>query len=160
MKFERKLKKCGIWMACAYKAEKGVLGIEDASDRRELYQYVYYGSAKIGIPFTDKCRVIKNNSELVDVKEFFNQDIIFNFVEDTSMWGFNVLSKNIDEDWDGKLVTEDKINTARTSILVCLDGKPIVNNKQLRKFDYDELTVGKDYNIILNNGVLALFTNL
>ena len=63
MKFERKLKKCGIWMACAYKAEKGVLGIEDASDRRELYQYVYYGSAKIGIPFTDKCRVIKNNSE-------------------------------------------------------------------------------------------------
>ena len=160
MNFERKLKKCGIWMACAYKAEKGVIGIEEASERRELYQYVYYGSAKIGKPFTDKCRIIDNVGELVDVKEFFNQDTIFDFTEDTSMWGFNVLSKNINEDWDGRLITEDKITVSGTSILVCLDGKPVVNNIELRKFDYDELTVDKNYNIILNNGVLALFTKL
>ena len=86
------------------------------------------------------------------------KDINYDFLEDTSMWGFNTL--NDDDDWDGKLVVEDKIKVDSESVLICLDGHPIVNNIELKKCDYDELSIGKEYDILLNSGVLALFTKL
>tara|TARA_B100000424_G_C22582430_1_gene327315 strand:+ start:49 stop:273 length:225 start_codon:yes stop_codon:yes gene_type:complete len=74
------------------------------------------------------------------------------------MWGFNKMSDY--DDWDGKLVDDDKIKVDSESVLVCLDGNPIVNNIELKKYDFDELSIGKEYDIMLNNGVLALFTRL
>jgi hypothetical protein len=41
-----------------------------------------------------------------------------------------------------------------------LDGSPVVNNITLSRYDYDELTEGKIYNIIPDSGVLALFTKI
>jgi len=45
-----------------------------------------------------------------------------------------------------------------TTVLVCLNGSPVVNSIKLSRYDYDELTEGKKYTIIPNGGVLALFT--
>ena len=73
------------------------------------------------------------------------------------MWGFNTL--NDDDDWDGRLINET-FTAEGQSVLVCLDGSPIVNNITLSRYDYDELTSGKIYNIIPDNGVLALFTKI
>ena len=85
------------------------------------------------------------------------KDIIYDFLDDTSMWGFNTLNDN--DDWDGKLI--NKTFTAKgQSVLVCLDGSPVVNNITLSRYDYDELTEGKIYNIIPDSGVLALFTKI
>ena len=155
MNFSRYMKKCNSWMACAYKADKGTFGVELAKERKELYHYVFYGSAKIGLPFTSDYRIIEaKEGELINVKELHNKNIIFDFQEDTSMWGFNSLNE---EDWDGKIVN-DTFVASGTSVLVCLDGSPMVNNIMLSRYDYDELTDGKTYTIIPNNGVLALFT--
>ena len=155
MTYARYLKKFDSWMACAYKADKGTIGLEHASERKELYHYVFYGSAKIGTPFSSEYRVINARvGELVNVKELFKKDIIFDFLEDTSMWGFNSLD---DEDWDGRIVNETFVATG-TTVLVCLNGSPVVNSIKLSRYDYDELTEGKKYTIIPNGGVLALFT--
>tara|TARA_B100000161_G_scaffold203158_1_gene148620 strand:- start:90 stop:563 length:474 start_codon:yes stop_codon:yes gene_type:complete len=157
MKFNRSIKKCESWVACAYSADKGTIGFEHHSERKVLYQYVYYGSAKIGKPFMSGYRLIDQKGELVDVKEFYTRDIIYDFVENTSMWGFNTLKDG--DDWDGKLV--DKTFTAKgLSVLVCIDGNPVVNNIKLSRNDYDELTEGKTYNILPDTGVLALFTKI
>ena len=91
---------------------------------------------------------------LIDVKEFYNHNVVYEFLEDTDVWGFNPTNE---DDWDGKIVNQT-FKSSGTSILVCLDGSPIVNNIRLSKYDYDELTHGKTYNIISNSGVLALFT--
>ena len=102
-------------------------------------------------------RLIDQKGELVDVKEFYMRDIIYDFVEDTSMWGFNTLKDT--DDWNGELV--DKTFTAKgISVLVCIDGNPVVNNIKLSRNDYDELTEGKTYNILPDTGVLALFTKI
>ena len=102
-------------------------------------------------------RLIDQKGELVDVKEFYMRDIIYDFIEDTSMWGFNTL--NDDDDWNGKLIN-NTFTAKGQSVLVCLDGSPVVNNITLSRYDYDELTEGKIYNIISDSGVLALFTKI
>ena len=157
MNFNRSIKKCETWVACAYSADKGTIGYEHHLERKVLYQYVYYGSAKIGKPFMSGYRLIDQKGELVDVKEFYMRDIIYDFVEDTSMWGFNTL--NDGENWNGELV--NKTFTAKgLSVLVCIDGNPVVNNIKLSRNDYDELTEGKTHNILPDTGVLALFTKI
>ena len=158
MTISRYLKKFNTWMACAYKADKDTAGYEYPHERYVIYHYVYHGSAKIAKPFTDDVTIIKANGKLIDVKKFYKQHNIFHFLEDTSMWGFNKMSDY--DDWDGKLVDDDKIKVDSESVLVCLDGNPIVNNIELKKYDFDELSIGKEYDIMLNNGVLALFTRL
>ena len=64
MKFNRSIKKCESWVACAYSADKGTIGFEHHSERKVLYQYVYYGSAKIGKPFISGYRLIDQKGEL------------------------------------------------------------------------------------------------
>ena len=157
MNFLRSIKKCDSWRACSYKADKETIGFEHHTDRKVIYQYVYYGAAKIGTPFSSQCRLINQEGCLIDVKEFYMKDIIYDFIEDTSMWGFNTL--NDEDDWDGRLINET-FKVEGQSIIVCLDGNPIVNDIKLNKYDYDELTSGKIYNIIPNSGVLALFTKI
>ena len=157
MNFTRSIKKCDSWVACAYMADKETIGFEHHPDRKVLYQYVYYGSAKIGKPFSSEYTLINQKGHLVDVKQFYMKDIIYDFLEDTSMWGFNTL--NDDDDWNGKLI--NNTYTAKgQSVLVCLDGSPVVNNITLSRYDYDELTDGKKYNILSDSGVLALFTKI
>ena len=41
--------------------------------------------------------------------------------------------------------------------LICFDGKPKVNGKELKRFDYSEVKYPKDYNIELNGGALGFF---
>ena len=42
---------------------------------------------------------------------------------------------------------------------MCLDGSPVVNGKTLARYDYDELSTSKTYDIDLKtDGVLTLFT--
>tara|TARA_B100001113_G_scaffold282340_1_gene237314 strand:+ start:500 stop:934 length:435 start_codon:yes stop_codon:yes gene_type:complete len=144
-------------MACANKADNGYLGLEYGSNRKTIFQYIYYGSAKICKTFSNETRIIENKGEIIDVKEFYGQDVIFNFLEDSYIWGFNKLNEF--EDWDARLVKETFTSEGQ-SVLVCIDGNPIVNDIKLNRYDYDELTEGKIYNIISDSGILALFTKI
>ena len=158
MNFTTYMKRCGqSWMACANKADKGSLGLEYGSDRKTIFQYIFYGSAKICKTFSNETRIIENKGEIIDVKEFYRENVIFNFLEDSYIWGFNKLNES--DDWDARLVKEKQIIGTHKSVLVCLDGNPVVNKNTLQRFDFDELQVEKIYNIDIRNGVLALFTS-
>ena len=154
MNFTRSIKKCESWVACAYMADKETIGFEHHPDRKVLYQYVYYGSAKIGKPFSSEYTLINQKGHLVDVKQFYMKDIIYDFVEDTSMWGFNTL--NADDDWDGKLIEESFVGDS-DSYLVCFDGNPVVNGVEMQRMDYAKLT-DKKYEVELKDGLLGMFT--
>tara|TARA_Y100000593_G_scaffold32654_1_gene64367 strand:- start:2325 stop:2804 length:480 start_codon:yes stop_codon:yes gene_type:complete len=156
----RYVKTLDSWMASAAQPSKGDLGIEYAEQRRTLYQYVYYGSYKIGEPFSDSYKTISGDGKLVDVKEFLGKTVVTEALEDTHVFGFSSASRN-DSDWTGRLITEKSLKVTKKSILVCLDGSPVVNDKTLTRNDYDELSTDKTYTIDLKtDGVLALFTEV
>ncbi len=168
------VKKCGdSWIACSAQASKGEVGLEPGVDRRTLYQYVFYGSVKIAEPFSNSSKTLDaKNGKLVDVKEFLGKNVVYEFLEDTYVFGFNQgVSTESDGqrnpdgdstvDWSGKLITEKSLKVTKKSILVCLDGSPVVNGKTLARYDYDELSTSKTYTIDLKtDGVLALFTQI
>tara|TARA_B100000131_G_C17911393_1_gene530494 strand:+ start:351 stop:791 length:441 start_codon:yes stop_codon:yes gene_type:complete len=144
-------------MACAYEAEKGCIGVEYGSERKQIFHYVFKGSARVGKLFSNDSKIIDDSKgKLIDCKDLYGVDTAFEFLEDTEMWGFNVLDDNVN--WDAKIVTESKLTITKKSALVCLGGKPTVNSKELIKYDYVDIANG-DYTIDLKtDGVLLLFT--
>ena len=56
--FKRYLCGCETWMACAYEAEKGCLGVEYGSERNQIFHYVFKGSARVGKLFSGDSKVI------------------------------------------------------------------------------------------------------
>ena len=155
--FKRYLCGCETWMACAYEAEKGCIGVEYGSERKQIFHYVFKGSARVGKLFSNDSKIIDDSKgKLIDCKDLYGVDTAFEFLEDTEMWGFNVLDDNVN--WDAKIVTESKLTITKKSALVCLGGKPTVNSKELIKYDYVDIANG-DYTIDLKtDGVLLLFT--
>ena len=142
-------------MACGAKGGKGSVNFDYAHERKTIYQYATKGLVKISKLFSSESKIFGSGA-LINVKEFYNHNVVYEFLEDTDVWGFNPMNE---DDWDGKIVNQT-FKSSGTSILVCLDGNPIVNNITLSRYDYDELTAGKIYNIIPDNGVLALFTKI
>ncbi len=90
------------------------------------------------------------------MKKYLNESLIFEATEDFYWIGFNTLDKN--QDWDGKLIKDEVLVVEKESWIICFDGHPIVNNKELSRFDYAQVYPDKKYEIILNKGSLGLFT--
>ena len=155
------VKKCGdSFIACGAQGTKGEVGLELAKDRNTIFNYVFYGSVKISEPFSNSIKTLDGKKgELVDVKEFLGKTVVYEFLENTHTFGFN-LARNSKDDWSGKLIEKNGgLKVTKKSILICLDGSPIVNGKTLARYDYDELLTTKSYDIDLKtDGVLALFT--
>ena len=89
------------------------------------------------------------------MKDYLYQPRIYEALEDVYVWGFNTFPN---QDWDARLLTDETLTVDAESILICLDGKPVVNDITLRRFDYSELSTEKSYDVKLNDGVIALFT--
>ena len=171
----RYIKKCGdSWIACTAQGRKGELGLDQSSGsgRKTIYQYVFYGSLRIVEPFSDSSKTLElTKGKLFDVKELLGKTTVYEFLEDTHIFGFAPGTTTNEDgnrgedstiDWNGKLIEKNgEIAVAKKSILVCLDGSPIVNGKKLARYDYDELSTTKTYAIDLEtDGVLALFTQI
>jgi len=166
----RYITKCGeTWMASAVQGCKGNLGLDQKSGkgRKIIYQYLFYGSMKIGEPFSVSSEIL-NAGKLIDVKHLLGKNVHYEFLEDTYAFGFTpgVITGKYGEregdstdDWDGKLITKNGVvKIEKKSVLVCLEGSPVVNGKTLTRYDYNEST-NKTYTIdVKTNGVLALFT--
>ena len=50
------------------------------------------------------------------------------------------------------------VKEEQDSILICLDGSPIVENQELSIFDYGNLDAGGEYEVDAVDGILAVFT--
>ena len=102
--------------------------------------------------------------ELMDLREHVHKYVMFQATEDFFNIGFNTNDKN--QGWDGRLLIETKLDLTTPKIksnryfILCLDGKPTVNGKKFKRYDYSEIYSDKIYNIEYNDGVLGLFTKL
>ena len=147
---------------CADIGEKGFVGVEHPEERRTLYQYILSGQLTFNTLDEERVKLHSSISSdrysLLNVKEFLYKYTLIKADTDFSVIGFNTLDRNVD--WDGKIVTESFVCDNDTSYLVCFDGNPIINEKELRRFDYAKLNKGKDYDISLNDGVIGVFTKL
>ena len=99
--------------------------------------------------------------------KYVNKYVIFHATEDFFTIGFNTNDKN--QGWEGRLLTESKLDlsklvtpeiTNKRYFILCLNGKPIVNGKKLKRYDYSEVYQTKLYDIKYNDGVIGLFTKL
>ena len=152
-------KKCGDFIICGYEAEKGSIGNEYGGYRTTLYQIIVKGSGKIAKLFDSNVKDLSVSSgRLVDLKDLLGKDVIFQFTEDTEVFGFNTL--DVTQDWNAELITDTFTASSDDSWIICFDGKSSINDKDFEKYDYSKVTKGTEYKITLNNGILVLFTKV
>jgi len=152
-------KKCGDFIVCGYEADKGSIGNEYGGYRTTLYQIVVKGSGKIAKLFDSNVKDLSVSSgRLVDLKDLLGKDVVFQFTEDTEVFGFNTL--DVKQDWNAELITDTFTASSDDSWIVCFDGKSTINDKDFEKYDYGKVTKGTEYKVTLNNSILVLFTKV
>ena len=152
-------KKCGDFIICGYEAEKGSIGHEYGGYRTTLYQIVVKGSGKIAKLFDSSVKELSVSSgRLVDLKDLLEKDVVFQFTEDTEVFGFNTL--DVKQDWNAQLITDTFTASSDDSWIICFDGKSSINDKDFEKYDYSKVTKGTEYKVTLNNSILVLFTKV
>lgn len=154
-RYKRYLKKCEEFLICSEVGDGDVIVSEHSSYRNTLYQICLYGGGKVGKCFDNEYIEFKRG--INDVKKFRQQHTNFYSYKPFHIYGFNALSPR--EDWDAV-----EINGSFTCIqrgwLICFDGNPIINEKELQRMDYALLEEGKECIIDIKDGLLGLFTQL
>ena len=158
----RAVRHCEHFSLCVNVGKKGHVIAEDPRERFTIYQYNIYGGGKAGVMF-EEGYIESQVGVLMDLRPHIHKKVIFEATEDFFTIGFNTLDKN--QNWEGRLVKKNEtkldLNYIRElkkeTFLICFDGKPVVNNKQMKRYDYASINLSKDYVIKLNNGVLGLF---
>ena len=162
MNSQHYFKKLDKFAVCAFQAQKGCIEVELKSKRvasREVGVERVIFSCKLvkGLlqeAFQSEFDIVKKG-DFFDMKDYLYQPRIYEALEDVYVWGFNTFPN---QDWDGRLLTDETFTVDTDSVLICLDGKPVVNDITLRRFDYSELSTEKSYDVKLGDGVIALFT--
>ncbi len=163
---KRFYRRCDEFAICVNIGKEGYVTAESPEDRNTIFQYIVYGKGKAGIMFTEDYIEFKER-ELVDLRKYVHDYVMSYASEDFFIIGFNTYDKY--QKWDARLISDketeldlrsyyDRVEpfTGRT-FLICLDGKPIVNGKSLKRYDYSEVFFGNSYKIDLNGGALGLF---
>tara|TARA_B100000965_G_scaffold217427_1_gene182007 strand:+ start:1881 stop:2372 length:492 start_codon:yes stop_codon:yes gene_type:complete len=156
------IRHCNDFCLCVNVGKKGEVMVESPAERQTLYQYNLYGGGRAGEIFKEDY-IESEVGVLLDVRKYVNDYIIFQATEDFFTIGFNTLDKG--QNWEGRLVSKDetKLNLdinrelRKETFLICFDGKPVVNEKQMKRYDYAKIDLNKDYNVELNGGALGLF---
>lgn len=150
-------KKCEEFSICSEVGESDLLFTETSEDRRTLYQIVVKGTGRVGEIFNDRYTILdEKDDNFVDLKKYIGTATIFQSYTPFHIYGFNTL--NVENDWDGKLVT-NSFRGDDKSWLICFKGEPVVNGVTMKTMDYAKL-IEKDYDVILNEGMLGIFTKI
>jgi hypothetical protein len=150
---------CNEFSLCVNIGEKGYVLSEHPNERFTIFYYLPYGSGKFGKIFESEY-IFLDNKCIIDVQDYVNSEVLFQSLEDFYIIGFNTFDKNVK--WNSRLVRADEnvleLDSKKT-FLICFDGKPIVNGKKFKRYDYSQVYSGKTYNIDLNgDGVLVIFS--
>ena len=153
---KRFYRKCEDFNLCVNIGQSDYVLAEHPNETNTLYYYGIYGSGKLGLMFEKELKIVKEK-ELIDVRDTLYEYRTFHAIENFYMIGFNTLDKNVD--WDGRLICENVLTVSNDdSYIICFDGKPIINEVKMSRYDYVKLTKNKNYSIDIQNGVLGLFT--
>ena len=154
MTVKRYMKKCEEFAICSETGSAGDVFVDRKIENRALFHILIRGSGRGGFTFDSEyveadARINKFHNK----KEYIGKDLIFQAYEDYHIFGFCPLS--LRDHWDGRLV-EESFDGQEGSWLICFDGRPVVNGKELQRMDYARLK-NKRYEIELNNSVIGLF---
>tara|TARA_Y100001938_G_scaffold136570_1_gene199651 strand:+ start:1016 stop:1516 length:501 start_codon:yes stop_codon:yes gene_type:complete len=147
---------------CVNMGKKDYVLAEHPSNTNTIFYYVIKGLGKLGKLFSEEFVTIKTG-DFVDVRDTLYDYRTFHSLGDFHLVGFNTLEKG--QNWEGRLIKDDEklldLNLVRElkkhSFLVCFNGSPEVNGKNLKRYEYSKLDLDKTYEINLNNGVLGFF---
>jgi len=162
-KCKRFYRNCENFGLCVNIGEKGFVLAEHPNERFTIFYYGIYGSGKFGKIFeSDYLLINSHEKKIFDVSEYVDSKVIFEAEEDFYLIGFNTYDKNLK--WEAKVIdSEEKvlIIEKNKSFLVCFDGELLINGKKFKKYDYAQISKGKEYNLdIPLNSILILFTEL
>ena len=150
-------KKCDDFSICCEVGDKGVIFLENAEERRTLYQIIVRGSGRMARVFDSEYLIgdsIKNN--FLDLKKYMGYHTVFESTKPFFIYGFNTLDPQ--QAWDCKLIS-NSFDGNDKSYLVCFKGNPIINGVKLRPRDYAKLE-NKHYDVSSNNSMIGVFTKL
>ena len=162
-KCKRFYKNCEDFGLCVNIGEKGFVLAEHPNERFTIFYYGIYGSGKFGRIFeSDYLLISSKEKKIFDVSEYVDSKVIFEAEEDFYLIGFNTYDKNIK--WEAKIIdSNNKIlsTTKDKSFVVCMYGNVLINDKIIKKYDYAQIFIGKEYNLnIPPDSVLILFTQV
>ena len=162
---KRRFRNCNKFGLCVNIGQSGYVLAEDVKTFQSIFLYVVKGNGKIGKMFkTDYLDL--NEGKFYDIRDYENDDVIFKSDGEFYLIGFNNIN---DDSWEGRLLGSDETKLDLKSIydkhdpvsskcfIVCFDGNPSVNGKQLQRFDYSEVVYPKEYNISMNGGAIGFF---
>jgi hypothetical protein len=145
---------------CVNIGDKEYVLAEHPNERYTIFYYGVYGSGKLGRIFESDYITIESK-KIVNVQDYLNDSVVFQSQEDFYLIGFNTPDKNIK--WDAKLWEnkENKLKVDKRTILLCLNGNFLINEKKFKRFDYSVLEKEKEYNIdfLDNESALGLFSH-
>ena len=152
----------GDFALCVNIGKKDYVLAENPIDSNTIFYYGVKGIGKLGTMFSDDYIIVKEG-QLVDVRSYLHKFRIFHSLEDFHLVGFNTLEKG--QSWEGRLINDDEkildLNVMRDLyrhiFIVCFNGKPKVNDKTMKRYEYAKIDLNKQYNINLDGGVLGMF---
>lgn len=157
MTMKRYFKKCEEFAICSEIGQSNFLFPEPSNERRTLYQIVVEGSGRIGKIFENEyTKLDQTTDNFVNLKKYLGSDTLFQSYTSFHIYGFNTF--NVNDDWDGKLITTSFTGTDK-SWLICFKGNPLVNGVTMNHLEYVKLS-DKDYNVTLNDSILCMFTKI
>mgnify|MGYP003347312808 CR=1 FL=1 len=139
----------GGFTICVNIGEKGYVLAEHYNKRFTAFYYLIYGSGRVGKLF-DPNYLPMEQKTIVDVQDYFYDELAFQALEDFHLIGFNIYHKHIP--WEYKLLTPDDrsvVMNKEKNHLICLNGKVNVSGTSLKR--YDHLKLEKDVEYILDN---------
>ena len=147
---------------CVNIGKKDYVLAEHPDDTNTIFYYGVKGIGKLGTMFSEDFILIKEG-DFADVRHYHDKYRIFHSQEDFHLVGFNTLSKG--EKWEGRLIKDDETEIdlgyikqlTNCIFLVCFNGRPVVNGKIMKRYEYALLNGMKEYKVQLNGGVLGLF---
>ena len=153
MTIKRFFKKCEEFSICSEIGDAGDYFFDGYPDNITIYHILIKGRGKLGAVY--EAEYLEDGPYvLVDTKEYLYKQRIYYGSEDFHIIGFNPLKP--EHDWDGRLVSES-FDGDNNSWLICFDGNPIVNGKELSRWDYSKLE-DKHYDVTINDGCIGVFT--
>lgn len=160
-RFHRKYENFSL---CVNIGEKGYVLAEHPNERYTIFYYLIYGSGLFGKVFDEENPIILDSkkSKIFDVQHYINDKVLFEATEDFYIIGFNTLDKNIK--WKYFLLNQEtkKVKSEYSkSYLVCLNGKPLINNYEFKRYDYSSLLKNKEYECeIKEKDVIIIFSQI
>lgn len=157
MTVKRYMKKCEEFVICSETGSAGDVFVDRAIENRALYHILIKGSGRGGFVFdSEYVEADAKDNNFHCKKEYLGKNLIFEAYEDYHIFGFCPLE--LSHDWSGRLVKES-FDGEDGTWLICFDGKPVVNGKELQRMDYARLE-NKRYEVELKDSVIGLFKRI